>query len=60
MKGRLIILAVSVFITMPMAGFLFKYNPIVASVIYMTQVPALIKVISEWYSGQNRQKQDKL
>jgi hypothetical protein len=48
---KLILVVISIFITMPLAGFLFSIKPIIGAFSYITQIGILINVIKEWYNN---------
>lgn len=52
-KARLVLLILSIFITMPICGFLFKFNPMISGLIYLSQLGSLIQVIREWYKSKD-------
>jgi len=48
---KLILVVISIFITMPLAGFLFGINTLIGVFSYVTQIGILINVIREWYKN---------
>ena len=46
---KLILVVISIFITMPLSGFLFSVEPLIGVFSYVTQIGILTKVITEWY-----------
>jgi len=48
---KLILVVISIFITMPLAGFLFSVKPLIGVFSYVTQIGILINVIREWYKN---------
>jgi hypothetical protein len=51
-QTKLIILIISLFITLPLSGFLFSFNPMIGAVIYITQIGTSVTLLSEWYKSQ--------
>jgi len=49
-KVKLFLLCVSIFITMPMIGFIAHFNPIASGLIFITQIPILHTLLKEWYN----------
>ncbi len=48
---KLILVVISIFITMPLSGFLFSIKPLIGAFSYFTQIGILIQVIREWYKN---------
>lgn len=48
---KLILVIISIFITMPLSGFLFTFKPMLGLFSYITQIGILINVIKEWYKN---------
>lgn len=48
---KLILVVISIFITMPLSGFLLSVKPLIGVISYITQIGMLIQVIREWYKN---------
>jgi hypothetical protein len=51
-QTKLIILIISLFITLPLSGFLFSIKPLLGLAVYLTQIGTSVNLLSEWYKYQ--------
>ncbi len=49
---KLLMLILSLFVTLPLSGFIFSIKPIFGVVIYLTQIGTSVKLLEEWYQSQ--------
>ncbi len=55
---KVIIYVVSLFITLPMSGFLLANVPLVGIIIYLTQIGTSIQLIQTWIKYQDLKKEN--
>jgi hypothetical protein len=51
-QTKLVILIISLFITLPLSGFLFSIKPLLGLAVYLTQIGTSVNLLSEWYKYQ--------
>jgi len=51
-QTKLIILIFSIFITLPLSGFLFSIKPMIGTIVYITQIGVSVNLLREWYKFQ--------
>jgi len=51
-QTKLVILIFSLFITLPLSGFLLSIKPMIGAIVYITQIGTSVNLLREWYKYQ--------